>query len=90
MLRGMSENSSHDLETRLRLRIHFGDLLMLGPGKAELLERIRETGSISAAGRGMRDDQLLEGRHRANHLAAFPRPDRVASERHIGLAATSN
>lgn len=49
----MSENSSHDLETRLRLRIHFGDLLMLGPGKAELLERIRETGSISAAGRGM-------------------------------------
>ena len=53
MLRGMSENSSHDLETRLRLRIHFGDLLMLGPGKAELLERIRETGSISAAGRGM-------------------------------------
>lgn len=26
---------------------------MLGPGKAELLERIRETGSIAAAGRAM-------------------------------------
>ncbi len=26
---------------------------MLGPGKAELLERIRDTGSISAAGRAM-------------------------------------
>jgi molybdate transport system regulatory protein len=27
---------------------------MLGPGKAELLELIRDQGSISAAGRGMR------------------------------------
>ena len=26
---------------------------MLGPGKADLLERIRETGSIAAAGRAM-------------------------------------
>jgi molybdate transport system regulatory protein len=26
---------------------------MLGPGKAELLERIRDTGSIAAAGRAM-------------------------------------
>lgn len=38
--------------TRLRLRILFGDA-MLGPGKAELLERIRDTGSIAAAGRQM-------------------------------------
>lgn len=38
--------------TVLKLRIHFADA-MLGPGKAELLERIRDTGSISAAGRGM-------------------------------------
>ncbi|NIY81066.1 LysR family transcriptional regulator [Celeribacter sp. HF31] len=38
---------------RLRLRLHFGDLLMLGPGKADLLEGIRDTGSIAAAGRGM-------------------------------------
>ena len=38
--------------TRLRLRILF-DGAMLGPGKAELLEHIRETGSIAAAGRRM-------------------------------------
>jgi len=46
-------STTPDTEIRLRLRIHFGDRLMLGPGKAELLELIRETGSISAAGRGM-------------------------------------
>ena len=38
--------------TTLRLRIQFDDA-MLGPGKAELLEHIRETGSIAAAGRQM-------------------------------------
>ncbi len=38
--------------TILRLRILFDDA-MLGPGKAELLERIRQTGSIAAAGRQM-------------------------------------
>lgn len=37
----------------LRIRILFGDDAMLGPGKADLLERIRETGSIAAAGRAM-------------------------------------
>jgi molybdate transport system regulatory protein len=36
----------------LKLRILF-DGAMLGPGKAELLERIRDTGSIAAAGRQM-------------------------------------
>lgn len=38
---------------RLRIRIIFGETEMMGPGKAELLERIRETGSIAAAGREM-------------------------------------
>ncbi len=37
----------------MRLRLHFGDRLMLGPGKADLLAGIRDTGSISAAGRAM-------------------------------------
>lgn len=37
----------------LRLRLLFGNRLVLGPGKAELLARIRESGSISAAGRAM-------------------------------------
>jgi molybdate transport system regulatory protein len=39
---------------RLRLRIVFGDDAMLGPGKADLLEHIRDTGSIAAAGRRMK------------------------------------
>jgi len=38
--------------TTLKLRILFDDA-MFGPGKAELLERIRDTGSIAAAGRQM-------------------------------------
>jgi molybdate transport system regulatory protein len=38
---------------RLRIRIVFGADAMLGPGKADLLEGIRETGSIAAAGRTM-------------------------------------
>lgn len=37
---------------RLFLRLFF-DGLMLGPGKVELLERIRQSGSIAAAGREM-------------------------------------
>jgi molybdate transport system regulatory protein len=36
---------------RLRIRIVLGEHGMLGPGKADLLELIRETGSIAAAGR---------------------------------------
>ena len=35
------------------LRIHFSGQERLGRGKMELLEHIRETGSISAAGRAM-------------------------------------
>lgn len=38
---------------RLRLRLLLGDHAMLGPGKADLLANIRDTGSISAAGRAM-------------------------------------
>lgn len=37
----------------LRIRIVFGDKGMMGPGKAELLERIARCGSIAAAGREM-------------------------------------
>ncbi|MBE0414426.1 LysR family transcriptional regulator, partial [Yoonia sp.] len=35
------------------IRIIFGEREMIGPGKAELLERIDRTGSIAAAGREM-------------------------------------
>lgn len=37
----------------LSIRIVFGEDAMLGPGKADLLENIRATGSIAAAGRTM-------------------------------------
>lgn len=37
----------------VRIRIVFGPGGMMGPGKAELLERIARTGSIAAAGREM-------------------------------------
>jgi molybdate transport system regulatory protein len=40
-------------DTRLRLRILFGSNAMLGPGKAELLDHIAQTGSITAAGQRM-------------------------------------
>ena len=38
---------------RLRIRIVFDGNEMIGPGKAELLERIDRCGSIAAAGREM-------------------------------------
>ncbi|WP_425043311.1 winged helix-turn-helix domain-containing protein [Primorskyibacter sp. S87] len=40
-------------EPKLRLRLYFSPDEMIGPGKAELLERISRTGSIAAAGREM-------------------------------------
>lgn len=40
-------------DVTLRLRLLFGDRLVFGPGKAELLAAIAETGSIAAAGRAM-------------------------------------
>lgn len=43
---------SHD-SPALRIRIVFGESDWIGPGKAELLERIARTGSIAAAGREM-------------------------------------
>ena len=42
-----------DEPVTLRLRLLFGDRLVFGPGKGELLARIAETGSIAAAGRAM-------------------------------------
>jgi molybdate transport system regulatory protein len=37
----------------LRIRVVFASGTMIGPGKADLLEGIRDTGSIAAAGRRM-------------------------------------
>lgn len=49
----MDDPPADPVSPRLRLRLVFGEEAMLGPGKVELLERIRDTGSISAAGRQM-------------------------------------
>jgi len=49
----MSPKTSRPPHPRLRIRIVFGDDEMIGPGKAELLERIDRCGSIAAAGREM-------------------------------------
>lgn len=38
---------------QMRLRILLGDLIAFGPGKADLLEAIQASGSISAAGRAL-------------------------------------
>ena len=46
----MSKLAGHP---KFRIRVVFGPDEMMGPGKAELLERIHTTGSISAAGREM-------------------------------------
>ena len=43
-----------ELARIVRLRINLAPGIALGPGKADLLEGIRETGSIAAAGRRMR------------------------------------
>ena len=39
---------------RLHIRIAFDSGLVVGPGKVDLLEHVRDTGSISAAGRRMK------------------------------------
>ncbi|MCU4159763.1 LysR family transcriptional regulator [Acidiphilium sp. AL] len=43
----------HPETAGLRIRVVLGDGLIIGPGRADLLEGIRETGSIAAAGRRM-------------------------------------
>jgi molybdate transport system regulatory protein len=46
--------TNNDSARAVRLRVEIAGGVSLGPGKADLLEGIRETGSISAAGRAMR------------------------------------
>ncbi len=43
----------HDDQIGLRIRVVLGDGLVIGPGRADLLQFIQETGSIAAAGRRM-------------------------------------
>ena len=46
-------NLKPDLKLDLKLRLLHGDDVAMGPGKADLLAAIAETGSISAAARSM-------------------------------------
>ena len=41
----------HPSPVRIRVRSASGDLYAMGPGKADLLAAVQETGSIAAAGR---------------------------------------
>ena len=41
------------MKLKIRVQVYCGNELAIGPGKADLLEAIREHGSISAAGRAM-------------------------------------
>ncbi|WP_101066922.1 winged helix-turn-helix domain-containing protein [Roseovarius salinarum] len=50
---GVTSETSEGPTARLRIRVVFDGGFMMGPGKADLLELIRDTGSISAAGRRM-------------------------------------
>jgi molybdate transport system regulatory protein len=50
--RGQGMRTSNDCAD-IRLRVMLAPEIPLGPGKAQLLEGIKETGSISAAGRRM-------------------------------------
>jgi molybdate transport system regulatory protein len=72
----------------MHLRVNFGPACAFGPGKAELLERIADTGSISAAARQMRMSykrawQLVDDMNRS-----FGRPliETAAGGRHGGGA----
>ncbi len=42
------------IQPHIRIRIPYGDDYAIGPGKADLLEAIQRTGSISAAGRELK------------------------------------
>lgn len=48
-----SAKKNHQALLRAQLRLMLGDEIAFGPGKADLLEAIQETGSISGAGKKM-------------------------------------
>lgn len=49
-----AEDAKHAQDLReVKLRVYAGDVIAMGPGKADLLDAINVTGSISAAGRAL-------------------------------------
>ena len=65
---------SKDCERAVRLRVVIAPGVSLGPGKADLLEAIRDTGSISAAGRNMRMSYKRAWPHVDELNSLFDRP----------------
>jgi molybdate transport system regulatory protein len=49
-----SKESLREIRIQPRIRVLFGKEIAFGPGKADLLEEIRATGSISTAAKNMR------------------------------------
>ena len=49
----MARRRSRPVQLLPRLRVMLGDDIALGPGKADLLQAIRETGSIASAARSL-------------------------------------
>lgn len=45
---------SNSARLKIKIQIHSGDEIAMGPGKADLLDAIHEHGSISAAARAMK------------------------------------
>src|SRR5690242_17578913 len=48
-----SKKNSREIRVQPRIRVLLGKEIAFGPGKADLLEEIRETGSISTAAKSM-------------------------------------
>lgn len=59
---------------RIRIRLDFGGGLVMGPGKADLLQGIADLGSISAAGRRMKMSYKRAWSLVEEMNAAFGRP----------------
>ena len=73
----------------LSLRIDIDDDERIGPGKIQLLEQIRESGSISAAGRAMdrSDKRAWDLVDEVNRICRQPAVDRQTGGKNGGGAA---
>lgn len=71
---------SPEVVVRPRIRITRGDVIVLGPGKADLLDAIESTGSIRAASRALGMSYMRAWSLVRTMNAAFREP-LVASER---------
>lgn len=80
---------SADPQKRIRLRLKLKADIVMGPGKADVLRSIRDTGSISAAGRltGMSYKRIWELVNRMNRDYREPLVETSTGGAHGGGAA---